>query len=105
MGDYSRKAGRARHGPHGKKPTEEGVGFSVQLMELPDQEGDDDPVVMYKVTDRFDDEVVLSGCEVASKAAEVAQRQLFLMMKAGGVVGTHELLLTELSKEDDGDES
>ena len=100
MGDYSKKLGRGRHGPHGKKPAEEGIGFHVEFHDIPGQEGTDDPVVMYKVTDRFDGELVLFGCEVASKASDVAERQVFLITKAAGVAGNLQLFRTDLKGED-----
>lgn len=95
MGDYTKRR-FGRQGPRGARPSEEGVGFAVEFLELPGQENDDDPVTAYRVVDRHDGETVLNGVEVKSKARELANRQIWLMTKASGMVGEQELIETQL---------
>jgi len=84
MGDYTKRM-TGRHGPRGEKPGEEGVGFTVDMLRLPGQENSDDPVMVYRVIDRYDGEIVFNGVEVKSLAAKAANRQIFLMSKASGM--------------------
>ncbi len=92
MGDYTRKLGKGEK-THGDKPDQEGIGFECTFLEIPGQENSDDPVMLYKAHDRYDNGIVISGVEVKSKAKETANRQLWLLAKVVGL--TDPLVETE----------
>ena len=93
MGKYSDRAGRRRHGPHGAKPAQEGVGFEVRIRNLPGQENEDDPIVWYGIFDRHDGEAVFSGLQPRSEVRAFCKGQIEMAAKVGGL--TAEVVETE----------
>ena len=96
MTKYSDKfKGKRRSGPHGEKPSREGVGFSVETEEIPGQEDSEDPVVWYMIRDRYDEKTVGLGVEVASKLRAHTKRQIELIAQAGGVGDALGVVITD----------
>lgn len=97
---FTDRVTRRKAGPHGERPTQEGVGFSVNVRELPGQDcPEDEAVCWFEIVDRYDGKQVFVGLEERKLVKPVTKRQIELLARAGGLKN-HGAVITDLDDDE-----